>query len=301
MIRFTSPQLRQRRRLSSRPVSMGDAALPSDGSPSLEGVALTVVMPSAAAGYAAATDNLRTATRWLLTAAAVAGAAMVAGLQLTSIGSLGAGDWPRLVSAAAGLAGALGAVGYMIFRTSRLLTDEWITLAHLELAQFRQRLHSSRHRRDKKRAAAIDHIYEELQTYRDELYGSVAESISDLYSRLIQANDAARKRPSLAQVQTAAALRSAVDTTVQAANYSYTRSDFAALRKDLARAAAVFVAGVVLFAYAANPPKTAAASGHTTPARQAASVASGWAYFSPGLGAARWAPRGAGKIRSRGG
>jgi hypothetical protein len=240
-------------------------------------------MPSAAAGYAAATDNLRTATRWLLTAAAAAGAAMVAGLQLTSIGSLGAGDWPRLVAAAAGLAGALGAVGYMIFRTSRLLTDEWITLAHLELAQFRQRLHSP-HRRDKKQAEAIDHIYEELETYRDELYGSVAESISDLYSKLIQANDAARKRPSLAQAQTAAALRSAVDTTVQAANYSYTRSDFAALRKDLARAAAVFVAGVVLFAYAANPPKTAAANSHTTPAKQAASAASGWAHFPPGPG-----------------
>jgi hypothetical protein len=37
---------------------------------------------SQAAGYAAATDNLRTATRWLLTAAAAAGAAMVAGVQL---------------------------------------------------------------------------------------------------------------------------------------------------------------------------------------------------------------------------
>jgi len=294
---------------------MSDAALPLDGSPSLEAAALPAVMPSVAAGYAAATDNLRTATRWLLTAAAATGAAMVAGLQLTSIGSLGAGDWPRLVLAAAGLAGALGAVGYMIFRTSRLLTDEWITLAHLELAQFQQRLRSSRHRRDKKRAEAIDHIYEELQTDRDELYGSVAESISDLYSKLIHANDAAREHPSLAQAQTAAALRSAVDTTVQAANYSYTRSDFAALRKDLARAAAIFVAGVVLFAYAANPPKPAAASGHTTPARQTASAASGHRTHTVrfprtrlgrngphfGLGAVRWAPRADGNIRSQDG
>ena len=42
---------------------------------------------SSAASYATATDNLRTATRWLLTAAAAAGAVFVAGLQLTSIGS----------------------------------------------------------------------------------------------------------------------------------------------------------------------------------------------------------------------
>ena len=288
MTRFSSPQLHERRRrLSSRPGSMGDAALPLEGSPSPESWLLPAAPLAVAAGYAAATDNLRTATRWLLTAAAAAGAAMVAGLQLTSIGSLGAGDWPRLVSAAAGLAGALGAVGYMVFRTSLLLTDEWITLAHLELSQFKQRLHSSGHRRDKKRAEAIDRIYEELNVYRDELYGNVAESISDLYSRLIQANDAARERPSLAQAQTAAALRSAVDTTVQAANYSYTRSDFAALRKDLARAAAVFVAGVVLFAYAANPPKPVVAGSNTTPARQAAPAAIGASHIRQGFPPAR--------------
>jgi hypothetical protein len=44
-----------------------------------------------AAGYSAAISNLRTTTRWLLTAAAAAGAAMVAGVQLTSIGSLSLG------------------------------------------------------------------------------------------------------------------------------------------------------------------------------------------------------------------
>ena len=54
---------------------------------------------SSAASYATATDNLRTAARWLLTAAAAAGAVMVAGVQLTSIGSLGLGDWPRLIAA----------------------------------------------------------------------------------------------------------------------------------------------------------------------------------------------------------
>src|SRR4051794_34018793 len=240
---------------------------------------------SPAAGYAAATENLRSATRWRRTAAAAAGAAIAAGLQLTSIGSLGTGDWPRLAAAAAGLAAALGAVGYMILRTSRLLADEWITLAQLEMDQFRTRLRVSGRRRDKQRAAAIDRIYDELQDCRDELYGSVAQSLSDLYSQLIAANDAARvgggsarafrwrRRPSQEQqqAQTAQAVRSAVDAVVQAANYSYTRSEFAALRRHLAWAGAVFTVSVVIFAYAANPPGRAPA-GRTAPAGHAASL-----------------------------
>ena len=189
---------------------------------------------SSAASYATATDNLRTAARWLLTAAAAAGAVLVAGLQLTSIGSLGLGDWPRLLAATAGLAAGLGAVGYMIFQASLLLTDEWITLAQLELEPFRQQLQGSGRRRDKRRSEEIDRIYNELQNYQDEFYGSVADSISDLYRRLIEANKKARESPSPEHAQAAADLRRAVDTLVQAANYSYTRSGFAALRRRLA-------------------------------------------------------------------
>jgi hypothetical protein len=49
-----------------------------------------------------------------------------------------------------------------------------------------------------------------------------------------------------------------VDTLAQAANYSYARSAFAALRQHLIWAGAVFVTGIVVFAYAANPPGHAA-------------------------------------------
>jgi hypothetical protein len=220
---------------------------------------------SSAASYATATDNLRTATRWLLTAAAAAGAVLVAGLQLTSIGSLGTGDWPRLAAATAGLTAGLGAVGYMIFQASLLLTDEWITLAQLEMEPFRQQLQHSGRRRDQRRSEEIDRIYNELQSYQDEFYGSVADSLSDLYRRLIEANKKAREAPSPDHAQAAADLRKAVDTIVQAANYSYTRSGFAALRRHLAQAGAVFVAGIVIFAYAANPPNAAS---KTTVTRQ---------------------------------
>jgi hypothetical protein len=227
---------------------------------------------STAASYAAATENLRAATRWLLTAAAGTGAVLVAGVQLTSIGSLGPGNWPRLAAAAGGLAAGLGAVGYMIFQASLLLTDKWITLAALELEDVKQLLWNPGRRRDRRRLEELRRIKDELQNYQDEFYGSVASSIPDLYSRLIEANRKARESPSAEHAETAAGLRKAVDTLVQAANYSYTRSGFAALRRRLALAGAVFIAGIVIFTYAANPPQPAAA-GTATPAATAPKTA----------------------------
>jgi hypothetical protein len=213
---------------------------------------------SQATGYARATDNLRTAARWLLTAAAASGAVMVAGVQLTSIGSLGPADWPRLIAAAGGLAAGLGAVGYMIYHASLLLTDAWITLAQLVLEPFSQQLRDSRRRRDRRRAGEIERIRTEIESYQDEFYGSVADSMSDLYHRLIEANKKARESPSPEHSQTAASLKRTVDTLVEAANYSYARAEFAVLRRRLTEAGAVFIAGIVIFAYAANPPKPAA-------------------------------------------
>ena len=207
-----------------------------------------------AASYAMATDNLRAAARWLLTAVTASGGILVAGLQLTGLGSLGISDWPRLLVACLGLTAGLGAVGYMVFQASLMLTDEWITLAQLDLEMINRQLAGSGRRRDRRRLERIRKIRGELESYQDEFYGSVADSISDLYRRLIQANKNARQSPSPAHAKEAAGLRDVVDTVVQAANYSYARMAFAALRQHLIGAGVVFVAGIVIFAYAANPP-----------------------------------------------
>jgi hypothetical protein len=213
---------------------------------------------SPAASYATATYNLRAAARWLLTAAAGSGGVLVAGVQLTGLGSLGAGDWPRLLIACLSLAAGLGAVGYLIFQTSLMLTDEWITLAQLDLEMINGQLADPGRRSDRRRLERIRKIRAELENYQDEFYGSVADSISDLYRRLIEANKNARESPSPAHAKEAAELKDVVDTVVQAANYSYARMAFAALRQHLIGAGAVFVAGIVIFAYAANPPAHAA-------------------------------------------
>ncbi len=213
-----------------------------------------------AASYAMATDNLRAAARWLLTAVTATGGVLVAGLQLTGLGSLGVSDWPRLLVACLGLTAGLGAVGYMVFQASLMLTDEWITLAQLDLEMINGQLAASSRRRDRRRLERIRKIRGELENSQDEFYGSAADSISDLYRRLIEANRQARESPTPEHAKTAAELREVVDTVAQAANYSYARSAFAALRQRLIWAGAVFVAAIVVFAYAANPPAHAVKS-----------------------------------------
>lgn len=227
---------------------------------------------SRAAGYAAATETLRSATRWLLTAAAGGGLALVAGLQLTNVGSLSVADWPRLVATGAGLVTALTAAGYMIWRTSQLLTNKWITLAQLYLERFEHRLRNSPRNRDKRLGEALDRIYDDLQVYKDELYGDVADSVSELYLELQKVNATARTHPLFVRGRRLTALRDAVNTVVQAANYFYTRENFDALRIQFARSTAAFAVGVVVFAYASNPPKPGPApkagqqTVHATPA-----------------------------------
>lgn len=104
-----------------------------------KGLSLAMTGPGGS-GYAAATESLRSATKWLLAAAAGVAGLLVAGLQLGSLGKLSFNDWPRLVVAVIGLIIALVAVGAVIWKATALLADEWITLAQLTLKEFDERL-----------------------------------------------------------------------------------------------------------------------------------------------------------------
>jgi len=88
--------------------------------------------------FAAATETLRSTARWLLTAAAGVGGLLIAGLQLTSLGSLSLTAW-RLWVGVGGVLLAVCGVAYLITRTSQLLTNEWITLAQLSVDDFQTR------------------------------------------------------------------------------------------------------------------------------------------------------------------
>jgi hypothetical protein len=274
----------------------------------------------ASSGYAAETESLRSATKWLLAAAAGVAGLLVAGLQLGTLGKLSSNDWPRLIIAVVSLTIALIAVGTVIWRASALLADEWITLAQLTSREFHKQLNAPemeqpdttrtaapnsppgagppshtgqatpvrperagrarRGSRAKPPAGDVRVIYDELVTYREELYGDVAESPEDLYRQLIAVNQRIRApQPSAVPVgrslrrpvsspsatgipaytgprapERAAELRAATETVVEFANYRRTRANFDVLRKTLLIAAPVVVAGLVSFALAATPP-----------------------------------------------
>ncbi|MFI5496287.1 hypothetical protein [Actinoplanes sp. NPDC051859] len=228
--------------------------------------------PAPADAYLAATEALRGTTRWLVSAAAGVGAVLVAGLQLTGLGSLGRGELPRLVAAFAGLIVALAAVGYMVLRASQILTTEWVTLADIEKDIFDQQVRRSaqgdtverrklsdrfgrlRDRRYRLRAAMIDGLKERLEFIAEELFGSLATSVPDLYAQLADANEAARRSPGADPARLAAELSRAAGTVVAFANFYITKEWFKVLRRQLAVASAVVIAGVLVFAYAANPP-----------------------------------------------
>lgn len=210
-----------------------------------------------AASYAAATETLRTTARWLLTAFAGVGGLLVAGLQLTGLGALSDRQLARLVVALLAIVVSLGGVGFMIWRTSQVLTDEWMSLAQLQVEDFELAASTPPSEQAAiRRAALLRSIRDKAQVYQDELYADVAGSLAELGGLLAEANRKAREgqvtQPSLEQLRAAAA------AVVQFANYHRTRVEFIRLRSDLVWAGVVVVVAVVTFAYAANPPAAAA-------------------------------------------
>lgn len=202
--------------------------------------------------YAAATENLRGAAKWLLAAAAGVAGLLVAGLQLGSLGHLTSNEVFRLVIALIGLTMALAGVALVVWRAGALLSDEWLTLGQLSSADFQGRLRALGTR------SGASAIYVEMETYREELYGGVATSLGDLYSALVRTNEEMRSSV-IADLEPrvmarAAEVRAAVKNVVDYANYRRTRARFDSLRCALGWGGSAVVVGLVIFAVASNPP-----------------------------------------------
>ena len=76
--------------------------------------------------YLKASDNIRAAARWLVAAFAAVGGVLVAGVPLTDIGRIK--PWSTdFFWATGGLAVALAAIAYMIYTTSRVFTDRFVS------------------------------------------------------------------------------------------------------------------------------------------------------------------------------
>lgn len=204
--------------------------------------------------YAQATADLRSAAKWLLAVLAAVAAALLAGLQLARLGELH-GEWWRLTVALTSSLVGLGAVGYMIAVTSRVFTDEWVTLADLDDSAFDQKLSTSG---NAKRAELYRTLRIEIDRDRQWLYRHLAEDIPELHGRLRRANDDARSKSVSPGAGDSAgqlvAVRATISEVTDCANYHHTRLIVRRLRPRLAWASAVVVAAILIFAYAANPP-----------------------------------------------
>jgi len=229
---------------------------------SIVGSAMSASLPAGTGGrYARATESLRAAAKWLLAALAAVGGILLASLQLTKLGSLGGADWPRLATAVTAAVLALAAVGYMIAATSRIFTDEWVTLADLDDEAFDRLLQDpSSSRKAASRAKLLKDARARIDNDRQELYAHIAVSVHDLYRELREANEAAREagRAATSEAELARALahaslvRAVVNEVTDCANYHRTRLILRNLRPRLAAATAITVAAVLVFAYAAN-------------------------------------------------
>ena len=219
----------------------------------------------AQAWYTAETDRLRSSARWVASGLAAIGLALLAGVQLTSLGRL---DGTRLGVAISAVVIALGGVAWMIDQSVQIFTTPWISLADISEREFLEGLLENAprpvlarilHRRSLQPITARE-LMEELDRQGNSLYRHVATDLPQLHERLRQANlkaatateaTGATRQSDLRRVQE---LRAAAQALVTYANYQRTRLAFQRLVPRLLSAGAIVAATIIVYAWAANPP-----------------------------------------------
>lgn len=212
--------------------------------------------------YGSAVEALRSTARWLLAVVGGVGTVLVGGLQLTVLGELSSESVVRLTVAIAALAGVVAGVGYMVREAARILTAEWVTLAHFDDQRFAAMVRQ-------KRTGGLDwdvlvEVRDKIDNSSDELYGHAAPTLATLHRALREANEKVVKildgdGPSNTEELASARarveeLRSAAREVVDFANYQMTQRAFNRLKPRLAVGTAAVVSLVTVFALAANPP-----------------------------------------------
>jgi len=194
---------------------------------------------------AAANQRIRETAKWLIASSAAVGAALIAGSQLSSIGRLEVG-WPstaanaRLWVAAAGSLLALAAVGYAIGNAVRVLLPVQVLISDLAenwdhpTPQLRPVVGFFRRRPKFLQGTPTP---ADLIKRRDDLVGQLDQPAApaDLRDR-IQAFD------------------QRIDAVEAVANHEALKAAFQRCLYRLLIAALVAAAGIIAFAWAANPP-----------------------------------------------
>lgn len=186
-----------------------------------------------------AKELIRSAAKWLVGALGAIGALLVAGSQLSSIGSLD-GDDPRLWVAVVGLAVGLSAVLYAIWQAvDLLLPDKW-TLSDLSNQWSNAGAVSPGGVVGKKKRKQF-HVVHFLATHPEYLGGY--DSIPDIKT----AYDGADPEADLTDIL------ELIDNLTSIASYRSSFQRFKRMRWHLAGAVALSAIGIGIFAWSANP------------------------------------------------
>ena len=192
-------------------------------------------------------QRIRDAAKWLIGAAAAVGAALIAGSQLSNIGQLPVGV--RLVAAVAGVVVALVSVVIAIWVSVQILLPVGVTLTDL-----------AEHWDADDRADVRF-----FQRYPRQLGYDSPAALIDARQKALAAQRAKPKKSGLfgrGTTPDAEAAQARVDeidarirTVLQTAQYEILKDEFGRVLRKLLAASAVAAVGIIVFAWAANPPK----------------------------------------------
>ena len=203
-------------------------------------------------GLALAADRIRETAKWLTLGFAAIGAIMVAGSQLSSMGSLEVGSgrfWYAILGGAAASIGALAA----LLATAWTATTPAVTLSALVA----------------KTPKGADSVVKDkglLQGYADvgALSGAYETAVTDrktaLEAHYGNINDANLKNRAEVEENRAMMLHGIADGLVSVVAYSHLAHRWSVAVKWIVGGALVAAGGLGLFAWAANPPADAKAS-----------------------------------------
>jgi hypothetical protein len=226
--------------------------------------------------FAAPSDRIRGAGKWLVAASAAVGAALFAGSQLSSIGSLSlctgsSWEWNaecgRLPLAMVGAVLGLVAVAYTMWQAADLMAPQGIPMDDLEAAwSAGLKLQDERAVKQPVAPSAVSDVDKRVRAdvaffLRNPAQlganspGDVERARIEAWEALVQARASGSDADEKKAQQKYDDKASRVATLLKTAQFAMLQDRFRTLLKRLLAAAAVAALGIGLFAWAANPPE----------------------------------------------
>jgi hypothetical protein len=198
-----------------------------------------------------AVTSVQSAAKWVVAAFAAVGAILVTDLQIGGIGELSAEQPRRLVLALGAMTSALLAVAVVLILASLVLIPPRVSLSELskrELEAYKKSLRAAGGDPAKARSpAAFDPVLGAISAEQAWLLRSNASGVQDLYDKWKKAQGG----PS----QDADLIDQDARRVIDFASLKVTQARYSRLVVGIFAGGSVIVLCIVLFAWAANPPK----------------------------------------------